>query len=294
MYFLCAKDGTEFIDDYTAAWSIQQGFEREAILFVDNSRRLVVPCSKDAEDKALLEHLRMFYDLNRTGRGVFELLGPKTSQRIDIVQVWYYDNLYRYRRSFADTTVDHQLQQDHAVGDSIGVPLKLGRHGSYSRQIYYFKYTSDITGTAIRDRLSTEKVLTLRHQQTNALNIVRGWDPHVASLVVLFPIALSLSISIVWSAVAVASFKMDVQASVQTGFTIGSYVVTAGTLEPAQVLSMHKRADTNRSASYRSRRISRYENECFVAFIFVMQGKVASQRHGWRSLAVLMNFVREI
>jgi len=84
---LCAEDGTEFIEDYTAAWSMQQGFDEEAIMFVDNSRRLAVPFSKGAEDKELLEHLRMFYDLNRTGRGVFEVLGPKTSQRIDIVEV---------------------------------------------------------------------------------------------------------------------------------------------------------------------------------------------------------------
>jgi len=87
MYFVCAKDGTEFIEDYTAAWSIQQGFDKELIMFVDNGWRLAVPCLKDAKDKALLEHLRMFYDLTRTGRGVFEVLGLKTSQRIDIVKV---------------------------------------------------------------------------------------------------------------------------------------------------------------------------------------------------------------
>jgi len=195
-----------------------------------------------------------------------------------------------YRRSFANVIINHQLQQNHAVGDRLGVPLELGRHGSYSRQIYYFRDPSDVTGTAIRERLVTEEVLTSSHQQINALNIVRGWDPHVASLVVLFPIALSLSISIIWSAVAVATFKADVQTSFQTGFTIGSYVVTAGTLKPAHVLLIDQEADTNRSASYRSHRISRYENECLVAFMFVMQCKVASQRHGWRSLAVLMDF----
>ena len=79
--------------------------------------------------------------------------------------------------------------------------------------------------------------MTARGHQTNllssgtqarALNIVRDWDPHVTSIIIIFPTALSLIISIVWSIVAAVHFKADVQASVQTGFTIGSYVVTAG------------------------------------------------------------------
>ena len=65
-------------------------------------------------------------------------------------------------------------------------------------------------------------------RQAKALNIVRDWDPRVTSITVIFPTALSLIISIVWSIVAAVHFKADVQASVQTGFTIGSYVVTAG------------------------------------------------------------------
>jgi hypothetical protein len=69
----------------------------------------------------------------------------------------------------------------------------------------------------------TTGVLTQPSQQTHALNIVRTWDPNVATIMVLLPVALSLSVSVIWSVVVL------VQASTQTGFTIGGYVVTAGT-----------------------------------------------------------------
>jgi hypothetical protein len=75
----------------------------------------------------------------------------------------------------------------------------------------------------------TTGVLTISDQKTHALNIVRSWDRHITSIVVLLPVAISLSVSITWSVVASVHFKADVQASTQTGFTIGSYVVTAGT-----------------------------------------------------------------
>ena len=68
----------------------------------------------------------------------------------------------------------------------------------------------------------------LTQTPTHALNIVRGWDVHIISLIILFPIFISLWISIIWSVVASVHFKLDPQASTQTGFTIGSYVVTAG------------------------------------------------------------------
>ncbi|KAH6882541.1 hypothetical protein BKA58DRAFT_373493 [Alternaria rosae] len=220
MYFLCAKDGTDFIDDYTAAWSAQPDYDSEVFVFIDNGHCLIVPCSQataDVDDKAFLEHLRSFYNLSRMNFGLFELFGVKSSQKIEIVE----------------------LLPGLTAGNRVGLPLDLGRHGSYNRQIHYFKDASSMRGTAIRERLLTEGVLTICDHQINALfhgreamalNIVRDWDPRVTSIAIIFPTALSLIISIVWSIVAAVHFKADVQASVQTGFTIGSYVVTAGAL----------------------------------------------------------------
>jgi len=61
-----------------------------------------------------------------------------------------------------------------------------------------------------------------------ALNIVRNWDPYITSTVVLIPVVLSFFVAVLWSAIAAAVFKVDFNASTQTAFTIGSYIVTTG------------------------------------------------------------------
>ena len=85
----------------------------------------------------------------------------------------------------------------------------------------------DDTDDIVR-RLQKDGVLTERDRQTRALNIIRSWDPYVTSIIVIIPVLFSLFISIIWSVVASVYYKADVNASTQTGFTIGSYVVTAG------------------------------------------------------------------
>jgi hypothetical protein len=62
-------------------------------------------------------------------------------------------------------------------------------------------------------------------------DIVLSWDLYVTNFIALLPVVLSFSVSVVWSVVASVHFKADVQASTQTGFAIGSYVVTAGMLK---------------------------------------------------------------
>jgi hypothetical protein len=132
-----------------------------------------------------------------------------------------------------DSRTDACVKFEHgAVGEHASEPLALGRYGPYNRLIHRFKEPAGLTGTALRDRLLTDKVMTASGQQpTHALNIVQSWDPQVASIIVLLPVVLSLCIAITWSVVASVHYKADVQASTQTGFTIGSYVVTAGMCE---------------------------------------------------------------
>ena len=86
-YFLLADRHEDFVLDYCAAWKLQPGIDSQLVLFVDNGKRLSVPCSTAAHDAELLAHLRIFYNLIRTGGGIFELLGAKSSQRIDVVEV---------------------------------------------------------------------------------------------------------------------------------------------------------------------------------------------------------------
>jgi len=90
MYFLCAEDGTKFIDDYAAAWSAQPEYDSEVFVFINNGHCFAVPCSQvtaTAEDKAFIEHLHAFYNLARMKFGLFELFGAKSSQKIEIVEV---------------------------------------------------------------------------------------------------------------------------------------------------------------------------------------------------------------
>jgi hypothetical protein len=61
--------------------------DMEIIMFMDNGHRLAIPCSSLTDDKALMKHLHIFYDLVRTGGGIFEFFGTRSSQRIDIVEV---------------------------------------------------------------------------------------------------------------------------------------------------------------------------------------------------------------
>ena len=61
-----------------------------------------------------------------------------------------------------------------------------------------------------------------------ALNLVRAWDTYGISIVIMMPMIFSLLTSMLWVGIAVHYYGADFNTSAQTGFTIGSYVVTAG------------------------------------------------------------------
>jgi hypothetical protein len=145
-----------------------------------------------------------------------------------------------------DSRTDACVKFEHgAVGERASEPLALGRYGPYNRLIHRFREPAGLTGTALRDRLLTDKVMTASGQKpTHALNIVQSWDPQVASIIVLLPVVLSLCIAITWSVVASVVYKADVQASTQTGFTIGSYVVTAGMFRNLHFRKCNRKAVT--------------------------------------------------
>jgi hypothetical protein len=76
-----------FVADYCETWRKQPRTDVEMIVFIDNVNRMAVPCSRDMDDKAMLEHLRLFYDLALVKRGLFEFVGSRSSERVDIVHV---------------------------------------------------------------------------------------------------------------------------------------------------------------------------------------------------------------
>jgi hypothetical protein len=106
--------------------------------------------------------------------------------------------------------------------------LELGRFKSHNRLIYYFRNPSLLQGDQIKQKLKRDEVLTAPGHHRNALNLISNWNSDLASVIVATPIVLSFFAAIVWAIVAARVYKADVQISVQTGFTIGSYVVTAG------------------------------------------------------------------
>jgi fluoride ion exporter CrcB/FEX len=65
------------------------------------------------------------------------------------------------------------------------------------------------------------------HQRT-ALNLVDTWNAGLTSNIIAVPFVGSFLISVIWPIVARRKYHADIQTSIQTGFTIGSYVVTAG------------------------------------------------------------------
>jgi hypothetical protein len=76
-----------------------------------------------------------------------------------------------------------------------------------------------------------------------ALNIVSRWSIGAGTMVVGMPLVTSILLAVVWPAVSVAVFHADVQTSVQTSFTIASYVITAGALLVALVAFLDTQND---------------------------------------------------
>ncbi|KAF7674543.1 hypothetical protein GT037_007303 [Alternaria burnsii] len=105
----------------------------------------------------------MFYDLQCTRRGLFELVSVNSVQRIDVVK----------------------LHNSNTAGKRLKDTLDLGQCGPYARQSHYFEHPSELDGNTITSRLVAEEVLATPDKQRHALNIIRSWDPQVTSIVIL-------------------------------------------------------------------------------------------------------------
>ncbi|RYP56496.1 hypothetical protein DL771_011815 [Monosporascus sp. 5C6A] len=212
--------------------------ECSVIMFRDNGRPLLIPCRWDMTDQQFIRHMRNFYYLQRLGGGYLELLSLKTINFIEVVR----------------------LEQRLGVG-SRQYYLNLARYGSGNRLIRFWLRPSQLSGTSIVEKLTTDAILAApafpaaqaqalptlfsilfassqevaaQNQALGdhkmALNIVSMWNTDAASVVVAVPLLASLVVGVVWAVVAVAVYNADVNVSVQTGFTIASYVITTGAI----------------------------------------------------------------
>lgn len=87
VYAVLAPTLDDFINDYCEAWKLRHTIDKEVIIFIDNDHRLAIPCSGTMDDKALVRHIRVFYNLARARVGIFEFFGAKSTLRIDVVKV---------------------------------------------------------------------------------------------------------------------------------------------------------------------------------------------------------------
>jgi len=60
--------------------------------------------------------------------------------------------------------------------------------------------------------------------------MVSRWDTNAIATVAAIPLILSVLFCVLWSIISVSIYHADVNVSVQTGFAIGSYIITAGAL----------------------------------------------------------------
>jgi hypothetical protein len=134
-----------------------------------------------------------------------------------------------------------QLEPDGSPGQR-EYTLELGFHGSGKKLAYFFKNTSLLRGSQVVGKLAGAPrpsstrgieeggVIAKMSDHKYALNLVHTWDTYGISIVIMIPIVFRLFTTILWTVVAAKYYHADVNASAQTGFTIGSYVVTAGRL----------------------------------------------------------------
>ncbi|KAF8534259.1 hypothetical protein BDD12DRAFT_896482 [Trichophaea hybrida] len=150
-----------------------------------------------ADDTEIFQHLRVYYTLLNGFKGVIGLISMKKLKRIDVVEI----------------------QKN---------PISLGKR----------KYSLNLgrSGDSLVDLLSRRGDFKNRQETVDllrclgddeGLELIRGWDPQRASLMVVLLVAASMAFIITWVSVFIHGGH-DVQATVGTAFTGGGYIVTAG------------------------------------------------------------------
>lgn len=122
------------------------------------------------------------------------------------------------------------------VGNSLG-QLNLGRYGFGNQNIRFWIRPKDapmtIATSTIQQGLINDGIIgdpNGPNPPTGALNIVTMWHIDAAGPFLFLLRVSSLAAAIVWLLVAVPQYKADVQDSVQTGFAVASFIVTASAL----------------------------------------------------------------
>ncbi|KAK2613494.1 hypothetical protein N8I77_000406 [Diaporthe amygdali] len=124
---------------------------------------------------------------------------------------------------------NEQLLEGNGVGNRVSM-LDLGRAEGNSNvhQLYHHEH---LEGNVIARDLAEKGVITDKGDgKLYCLNFVSVWGSAAAGFIVGVPVFSGFLCCVIWPIVAVRKYNADVQTSVQTGFAVGSFIVTASAL----------------------------------------------------------------
>lgn len=175
-------------------------------MFIEHNQLVPIPCSSDLNsDQALLLQISTFYYLTRMRALVLEFLGGKAVARIDYVK----------------------LLGNRVPGDKLGT-LDLGFYGDAQREVALLKDASGVEGSNMLSSFGPAGLMAREGHHDCALNVVRTYSANRIGFLLLLPTVSSIIVAVAWPVVAVLYYHAEAQSSIQTSFTIASYVVTAG------------------------------------------------------------------
>ncbi|KAG7081578.1 pfs domain-containing protein [Colletotrichum scovillei] len=212
-YCLFAIRRRRFSQNYHEAWKLKYPGHFIPV-FIGRSDCVRVPLpgpdEPEIDDLQMWKHLSFFYRLYRIEGGFSQVLLPKALIRFEIVEIT--DDIYK---GPLVSVFDVPQRILRLVENETPTSVPAGHDPR--RDIRELRRASVYRDLAQADSLK-------------GLRFVVGWDTTLISIVVLLPTIISIATAVAWPIVAVLKYEADVQTSVQTGVTVGSFIVTAGAL----------------------------------------------------------------
>ncbi|KAK1468712.1 RNA recognition domain-containing protein [Colletotrichum melonis] len=213
IYCLFAIRRRRFSQNYHEAWKLKYPGHFIPV-FIGRSDCVRIPLPGPDEpgmdDLQMWKHLSFFYRLYRIEGGFSQVLLPKALIRFEIVEIT--DDIYK-----GPLVSGFDVPQRILRLVENETPTSVPAGHDPRRDIRELRRAS-----VYRDLVQADSLKGLR--------FVVGWDTTLISVVVLLPTIVSIATVVAWPIVAVLKYEADVQTSVQTGATVGSYIVTAGAL----------------------------------------------------------------
>lgn len=117
--------------------------------------------------------------------------------------------------------------------------MDLGRVGG-NRNVHLLYHRDHLEGDSrVRDLVEKGVITEQGNPKLFCLNFVSIWGHAAAGFIVGLPVFLGFLCCVIWPSVAVRVYGGDVQTSVQTGFAVGSFIVTASEWHQISLVHRH-------------------------------------------------------